>query len=47
MVKNYADSLLKKETLNNNDVIATLMLMPASNNKKHIFDLLKQQLSTV
>lgn len=46
-VKNYADSLLKKETLNNNDVIATLMLMPASNNKKHIFDLLKQQLSTV
>ena len=43
-VKDYTETLIHKGTLNNNDIIATLINMPAGDNKKQIFTLLKQKL---
>ena len=44
-VKNYSDSLINKETLKNNDIIASLINMPAGDNKKSIFNFLKEKLT--
>lgn len=44
-MKNYNDSLINKETLKNNDIIASLINMPAGDNKKSIFNFLKEKLT--
>jgi transcriptional regulator with XRE-family HTH domain len=46
-VKNYIKTLENKETLNNNDIIVSLMTMPASDNKKYIFQFLKENIVTL
>ncbi len=43
-VHTYTQTLKNKETLNNNDIIAILMTMPASDNKKYIFQFLKEHI---
>lgn len=46
-IHTYTKTLKNKKTLNNNDIIALLMTMPASDNKKNIFQFLREQILTL